>query len=606
MYCIAGACWFAHFIFALNRQARIAGPLGLALIGWLFIRVAVKTNYFRALAIALFGFLASGLLLNILAEFTGRFLTSPAFISLLLGFLLVGIEVNSRQSIPRLRDLLTFATLWTLTTSLWILALSVDVRAFITFLGYGYDNAAHFTLGRMILDHGHSFLLSNDSLAGPTFLQDAAQLGGTTFSLTATIMGIDNSNIQGVLATFSVMTLAIPALAISSVVAGTQSVIQKHKAISFLLVLVGSSVFIVTGYLSRIWLSGYLNSNIGTLCLVVLAVHVSIGPKTSLPLLVVGVCVMVHSYPLHIGFGFALLLPALSRWFGANLSLNSGYPSTQVFRLVFGAALLFATWIFPFRATRRSYGGAQFLAEGGIEPFPSKWFFVLCVLAVPILWIIAQGQDSRAGLLSLVLIVCVALISATYSIAKVEKIAYYPTKLLVACVLATFVSMSVSILQVRSDLMKLVAIVVFGLITLTYGVSQPRESVFTSPFMGDFPQSIKAARNATPVVVEGGRIYKLALQSEYAQKPILYLGRDQDSELNTRWINAISGFWTDESWTAWMQSRTALTANGGTQDTLVLADDGMIVVTDISEVASRVQSFENLDLCLIQDTAECG
>lgn len=593
---------FLHLVGVVNGFPYLSGPISLAVFCWLFIRIAAHRSYLCALTTLVFGCLAVGFCVQLLGELSGHVFDTPVWITVLLWLAVIAVQRSSRHCAIGQKCFVAVAVIWAFLSLAWVLSLGIDPRGVITFLGYGYDNAAHLTLGRMILEQGHSFLLSSDASAGPTFLQDAAQLGGTTFATLALLMGVQHSNLEGTLAIYAGLTVSIPLI---SVVAVSLGLFTHRRVGRTLLVLTATTALVSTGYLSRIWLSGYLNSNLGTLCLILLTVLISVRTGRQIVGLSVGTCLMIHAYPLFAGFGLALLLPQVGPYVWSTLRSRDRKIIWSQARSIVGVGVVFATLLIPLRATRRSYGGSQFLADGGIEPLPGNFFLLLGSAAFLIFILIVQRVKDRRPAVSILLVGCVCGATTTYSISKLDKIAYYPTKLLITGMLILAVFLILGIQKIEDKKARSAANCLLVLLTVGYAFFQPRETIFTGPFMGDLPHSLREARNATPVIVEGGAIYSLAIEATRAKKAILYLPKAQESELNTRWINTLSGQWTDETWTAWMQTRNALISNDF-KNAIASADDSLLLIaTDDVELGKNYSDVLNTDVCLLQNGTVC-
>ncbi len=592
-----------HLVAVINGYPYLSGPITLVLCSWIFLRLALRQSYLFALSALFFGFLASGFCLQLLGEVNRQVFNTTAATTLLLWSALALVERSTyNYSISR-KHVVVFGTASICLSLIWIFSLQVDPRGLITFLGYGYDNAAHLTLGRMILEEGHSFLLSSNASIGPTFLQDAAQMGGTTFATIALLMGVRNSNVEGVLAIYAGITVLIPLVAVAAVCLGLSVPNKAHRTF---LALVATAIPVLTGYLSRIWLSGYLNSNLGTLCLILLVVQISVQTRPNILFMAIGTCLMIHVYPLFAGFGVALFLPQVVLYVWSAVRTRNREFIWHRARYLMGVGTIFATLIVPLRATQRSYGGSQFLADGGIEPFPSHFFLMLGVLTAIILILISLRGKNHGPVASMLLIGCVCGVATAYSLSRVDKIAYYPTKLLIAGIIAVAVFVILQIPRIESQKTRSIAACLLFCLIIGYVFFQPREIIFAGPFMGDLPHSLREARHATPVIVEGGIVLDLAKESMTAGKAVLYLPKTQESELNTRWINALSGYWTDESWIAWMQTRSAISDNDIESAIRSGNVSLLMIATDDIDLGQRVAYASKSGVCFVLSDSVCS
>ena len=579
----------------------LAAPLFCLVLSTLLVNLARVRSWFEAVFFLFFGSITFAFLSQLLGELIGSWATSRFMMSIYLCIisLVIGRQTKAFQS----NRLLTLTNLGIATglSSSYIFILQLKPESLVNFLGFGYDNSGHFMQGRMILQNGGSLLLSGHSDIAPTFLQDASQMTGSMIASLSQLTGVQSSNTAGLLAVLVVITLAVPCLTLLSPILGF--ITQPHKFSETVIVIFASTSMIATGYLSRIWFSGYLGSNLGTLCAILIIVYIVTQKTSSIAVPLISMVLMVHTYPVFLLVGVLLVVPKSIRSMFPLTSLTSRInhliSRSQLTVLVAVTALL----LIPINATKRSYGGSQFLVDGGIEPFPAEFFFFLLILFV-LPTVAIHFLSHRRDFL---LLLCGCLIGiasvAIYSMEKVDRLTYYPIKVIIVFVMLLA---SIAISSLSSINLRPVRLFMFYLLACLAAVNvffQPQEKVFTTAYMGKASTVLLSAIKGESVVVNANAVHRVSLYSKAERKPVLFLSNLNESELNSRWINAISLQWNDATWSTWLNLRNQIDK----QDFSSLSDFlvNLIIVTDNEALYRTLSKYSSENVCILAELEKC-
>lgn len=550
-----------------------------------------------------YGLLAFALILQLLSEVIGGLpvmqSTVASCLVLLVGFSrLRNTRLLARPIAFRLKPLLIAAGF----SVIWVFFLTQPDEALLRLLGYGYDNAAHFMQGRILMLSGGSQYLSIDHSLGPSFLQTVSQAPSSLWVLLDLVAGGEHLGLSSNLSTFAATTASIPLLTL--VVVATCAGGIRSAIASGVFVLFGSLLFL-TGYLSRVWFSGYLGSNLGTLCLICLTCLIAATNGLNLSHAIYGLVITVHFYPVFLILALALVVPLFA---GALKSAHKVRWDSLVSKKLTITGLFVVTAItslvFPFIATRRGYGASHFLVDGGIEPFPSYLLISYVALAVVASVVFRKYSPTKWMFATPFAILTVAGGVAAYSYFHINKLSYYPIKVLIAaamiiCAWSMIVSARLSRESRSRSLSLLVALLVVGFSSMAN-----RGTIFTTGYMGTAPVAINWFVKGKVIVVDSRNILLLADVSKRFNKPILYLSSEFDSELNTRWINSLSRQWTDNTWSSWMAVRQAITLQSVADNSLSDYRTPIVVTSDDSTIDQLRLRYRG-SVCLLQDLVAC-
>lgn len=596
-----GLILFLHLIANSLAIPFLAVPLLCIILSILLGNLATLRSWFEAVFLLFFGAIAFAFLSQLLGELMGGWATSRFMMSIYLCIIsfLICKQTHAFQN----RKLLTLTSTGIATSlaSLCTVVLQLKPESLINFLGFGYDNSGHFMQGRMILQSGGSLLLSGHSDLAPSFLQDASQMTGSMIASLSDLTGVRPSNTSGLLAVLVIITLALPCLALLSPVLGF--ITKPHKFSETVVVSVASTVMITTGYLSRIWFSGYMGSNLGTVCAILIVVYLVTQKTEDITIPLIAMILMVHTYPVFLLVGVLLVVPksmgSLFPLRSLPSRMNHLAPRYQLIVLLAATALL----LLPISATKRSYGGSQFLVDGGIEPLPTQFFLFLLVLFVIPIGVI-HFRSRRKELLPLLhgCLLGITLV-AVYSIEKVNRLTYYPTKVIIVFVmlLASIVISSLSSINLYPARQFIFCILAYlAAVNLFF---QPQEKVFTTAYMGKANTVLQSAFKGESVVVNANAVKRVSMYAKSKRKPVLFLSNLNESELNTRWINTLSLQWNDATWSGWLNLREQIEKQNFSSLSDSLAN--MIIVTDNEVLYQALHSFSEKNVCILAKIEKC-
>lgn len=580
---------------------------GTSLLGIFFLFVVLRsqsTNWCRGLIEVVLGFILFGYLIQIAGEVAGSWVTNYWSITAILTGLLATALQRSPVPVATRRTVVNTAVLTCVGGALWIFLLSLRPSTLVNFLGYGYDNAAHIAQTKMILGHHGTTLLAGGMSSWPSFIQDSAQAGSSFMATMFTLMGNQTADSPSLLSVFALITLALPILSV--LIPVTAVAVLKERRFTTFVSCIALLVIFGTGYLSRIWFSGYLASNLATM-LTILLVTVIVSGQFDKPLLPMAIVLTIaHVYPIFIVIAGILVLPTLVT--AIDSVRRNGEPFATKFpplHLTVIAALI-ALLLLPARATGRSFGGSHFLTDGGIEYLPSRFLLVwgLPFVVLPSIFL-AMTIRRFAALFVCTSSLLLSLAVCAYSISEMHRITYYPTKFVIALVLSGIAAVVVEAAKLGKLRLNRYAVATMIIATLTFSLLTPSSRVFTSAYMGEAPRVLSAAKDFNVEVVPAEQIVQLATLSNETSKPILYSSWQHESELNSRWINTLSSSWNDNSWSTWITLRTAIESGDTEMASKILSGHEVILATDRSDLYAALSIMNPTKVCLFSTTEVC-
>ena len=599
-YCFAIIISALHLIATTIGNAQVAGCALMVIFCFFFITRVVTTAYFQALFETIFGAILYGYLVQLFGEIFGVWATSRPILSLTL-LTLMSIEVKKSEVGNLTRSsLIGFASLSTILSVCWLSLLSLRTETLINFLGFGYDNAAHLAQTQLIINNHGTTLIEGGIQSAPTFLQDVAQAGTSSLATFAEL----TSTKSDLLFAFTLMTIAIPALLIFAIILCCLE--NRQSFISTAMVTAATLLIFGTGYLSHIWFSGYFGSNLGTLLLAMIAIAIVRRTFKNPIVYVCTVIITAHVYPLFLTIGFLLLIVPFANWIHKfRQDRVNALPLLRMPTTILAVALSVAL-LLPIQATNRSYGGSTFLVDGGIEYLPFRFLLIWGGLFFLLTSIVIARLGHQYEQLSLVLVSTIgSTLVCLYSQSELGRIAYYPTKIVIAL---TILSISSALAgkrflnkAFRRTTMSAIALIAAS----TYIIFQPPQRLFTGAYMGEAKSTISSSMSVTPEVVEPTIVNMLSELSIRRKKPVLLISSKFESELNSRWINTISSQWNDISWSNWMSIRNLITDESWSATSDVVKNSNIIIGTDDKVLFSFLSDSIPKQICLIQTYTQC-
>jgi hypothetical protein len=601
---IAALLIIANVVGNLLRNASFAGAALIGIISLVFAVRGGTTTWFRGLLEVTVGVILFGYLVQIAGEVFGGWVTNTVTLSLLLALVVTVSVSRSRPNLATNRLLTVFGAIASLGCLAWLLLLRLSTSTVVNFLGYGYDNAAHLAQTKLIIGNGGTTLLSGGLDTSPSFIQNMAQAGSSTVASLVNLMGDSDADSYQVSVVFAFVTISIPILAVVAPLI-TLRFHRQNWFLNLALVLVVITTFL-SGYLSRVWFSGYFASNLGTLLLVMTAVAVSTPTPIGLTTPILSVLLAAHIYPLFLVLGAAVLAPRLFISGRELLCRRSQVRSKLSIRntlLIAGVLLLL---VLPTRATSRSYGGSQFLTDGGIEYLPvvfmTAWGTLFVLLPALLLTYLIKDVW---WIFAVTLLSTLAIGVGAYSLLEVDRITYYPTKIIVTIVLASIAMVVVKAESLSKRLDIRVASTLAFMAAISGLAFQPDSRIFTSAYMGEAPTVVGAAIRSEPEVVQAKEILELAEVSIQLDRPILYLSKIAESELNSRWLNTLSGQWNDPSWSTWLSLRDSIRLISWNEYSRILSETSLVLATDDYEMYDEVSRLNPGQICLLSISDGC-
>lgn len=601
---IAALLIVANMVGNLLQNASFAGAALIGIISLVFVVRGGTTTWFRGLLEVAVGVILFGYLVQIAGEVFGGWVTNTVTLSLLLALVVTVSVSRSRPNLATNRLLTVFGAIASLGCLAWLLLLRLSTSTVVNFLGYGYDNAAHLAQVRLIIGNRGTSLLSGGLETWPTFIQDSAQAGSSTVATLTRLMGNVGADIRHVLVVFCFVSISLPLLAVVAPLICFRRLRTKwflHIALAFVV----AAVF-TTGYLSRIWFSGYFASNLGTLLLILVALAVTAPNRLGMTGPLLTVFLAAHIYPLFLVLGGVLLAPSV--WVSVR-QMKRRRPEvrsriSKVMMVLVGG--LFLLLILPARATNRSFGGSHFFTDGGIEYLPVTFLAVWGTLFV-CLPVLALGRSSKEMSFAtpVLLSVLLAIGIGVYSLLEVKSITYYPTKLIIGIVLACIAVVVAKAGDSNRSRMMWINTCLTVTAALSYIMFQPEARVFGSAYMGEAPSAVLAAAQGDTEVVRATEILNLVAISTEQGKPILYMSKTSESELNSRWLNTLSGQWNDSSWSSWMSLRDSIRSVPWNEYSKRLAGSSLILATDDEEIFQELRKLNPSQVCLISAEGGC-
>jgi hypothetical protein len=469
---------------------------------------------------------------------------------------------------------------------------------------------------RSILEKGGSLFLGNDTTVGPLFLQDNAQLAGSVVATLVRLLGIESNSSAGLTAVFLLVTVSLPLLAVLGIWFGTAQ--SQLPVVGRLALTVSSTLLVVYSYLGRIWFSGYLASNIATLCLILIAIYVALDIEVKPLLLVSMVALSGHVYLLFLPIASLIAIPII---ISALRRRGNSFRILSVSKLslpLLSAIGLHVSVLLPVVATGRSFASSQFMVDGGIEPLPKVVLGLsLLIFSAPLV-VGCIRRRNMSTLAALFLLVSASVTLAAFSIERNGYVSYYPTKLIIACLACMVAMLASSFRRNPGSTVALVAPFLSLALVASYAGTWGRGEVFVTPYMGTVSTVVAEFPAPSPEAVDGRQVVQLVQLGNDLNRPILLMPSaefsvlsdrtvdsvmsNSSSELSTRWTNTLAGQWTDQTWSDWQAVQRALFEDLTVEDQVSVR--GLVVVTDSEDIAEYAEQL-GLAACVIDRLESC-
>ena len=313
-----------------------------------------------------------------------------------------------------------------------------------------------------------------------------------------------------------------------------------------------------------------------------------------------------HVYPLYLPIGCALLIIPFAQWMVDIRKQRVHFLERLNLSTTILAIFLGALFLLPVRATNRSFGGSQFLVDGGIEYLPFRFLLIWGGLFLIVMSIIVLRFEQRYKPLAIVLLSFVgSILVSVYSQSELGRISYYPTKIVI-----TFIILSISAVLSSNSLLSKVALgttmsAIAITAAVTYMIFQPPQKVFVHAFMGEAQTTLSSSFSANPDFVEPTIVNTLSELSFKFEKPVLLISSRYESELNSRWINTLSNQWNDFSWSNWMTIRNLIMDKNWSAVADATTNANIIIGTDDKLVFDFLSVSIPNQICLIQTYGSC-
>jgi len=578
-------------------EVAVSGAALACLIGLFIAALSGKYTLFHALGLTLFGWIGFSIVYRLIGSIIPRF-DNFLPVSLCLSLVLVSLALKHSKNTHGMRISIIGIVGGGLGALVWIILFRASRPSKISFLGYGYDNYGHFAQARMIfLNRGLTMLEPSSQF--PRLLSDAHQ--GTGAALSVLFSAVDPSGqIDSQLTIFLYVTILMPIIAVALVIAAV-SVVQRSALVTVMTALC-FSVYAIFGYPSHIWFSGYFASSFATLLLIAMGLDRAISPQLKIRWLILEIVLLFHVYPIFgVIAGLVLGVNILSV---ARVSLWSRNRLGAIINLK-SAVIAFAglvSLLLPVVAIRRSYGGSQLLADGGIETFPiaSAWYIglLICLVSISLFKKVSEGRRSLYIVFSGIGMSVLVII---YSIRGVGRIQYYPVKVVIGLwLLIVPIVLVVASMQNNPVRFKVAVNSIIGLAAIPIIFSLFSPKVFGGGFMGTVPGVVSAVSEHRTEIVDGNLITSLSKIGVRDNRPILYLSDVHESELNTRWVNTLSGHWTDSTWGDWMTIRSLIDQGSFLEAESIILKSNFLLVTDSTTLFSNLKNLQGIaQICLL-------
>jgi len=478
---------------------------------------------------------------------------------------LQGIRKHNRES--RVLNVKTVfissLTLGTVISAIYIGTMSLPVVSVLRWLGYGYDNYGHLAQARLIFSQAQTFLTQQNS-QNP-LLSNTAQAGGSLLSGIHAVIS-DDLRIEEWLHTHFFVSLGM----ILGIAAFFFRFPPRRRTVTTDLV-TGISLLavLIFGHLGRVWVNGFFASNLATLAFCLFVRNNVRRQSVSVGRGALQFALISSTWPL-LGMAYLLIvfwwvspnLRKVFRKFRLYSNLHLSFESTllsKIFRAVIVSIALLQVFL-TYQTIRRSYSISHFFVDGGIEP-ANSWAYLACGLLLVGMVLTLQAPDrsiEKIGLAMSFLIVTVFVF--TISIRQSGNVNYYATKTIVG-VTSAFVCFVVVLKHERfkkeitqwKKVVFSILVVLFSILQV-YQAPPLSEMTFTGPFQGRIFNSVKGAVGDEPGPMDA-ELVNAVMQGFCRTRPALYISRDYESELTTRWVNSVRGLWNSTSWATWIEIR---------------------------------------------------
>jgi hypothetical protein len=461
----------------------------------------------------------------------------------------------------------------------WTLINAIPFASRIAYLGLGYDNYGHLAHARMLFQEQR--LPWPTSIENyPSHLSSAAQ--GSPSALAFAFGLLDSSrSVLSQVTVFLFISACLPIVTIAIYFLAMRSLTKSLTATATACLLV--AVYLLTGYLSRVWVFGHFASTLAVVLMCCLFIDQLLDNSLRVTGLLVSIGLVFSVYALFGAVILCLLAPSLLKNAKSELSsLIQCRRGRTALSLSVGTLTLCVLAGFTFILIRRGYSIDHFLVGGGIEPLPVDLLSLsgLSLLLVSnSIWKKFKGgrllaQSSAIGLL----IICGAI---WYSKSETGMISYYPTKVVISvwiCLLLAGICVALTSSCSRSACSIFVIMGLFAPVILAN--SRQSESAFPGAFMGTLPRAITFPAEKDDGPVSGLLVMEIARTAEARDKVPILLSQIYDSELNTRWINVLTDSWNDRTWSNWITLREMLTTMKYSAANSFAKNNEMLIVLD--------------------------
>jgi hypothetical protein len=542
------------------------GPGALGALAFLLVGTTKALAKRFGLLESVVGLFSLWILIAILIGLWGQYFASakiPGWLAALLVFGLLTIKGGEAK--PTTLKTYRVNLLVGLLTFMSVLAIDqIAAQHIITFLGYGYDNSAHVASVRKVLLDRAFFTGQIQPERFVVFLGSTPQGPAGAVSLLADVSGVSGQNLSSLLRVFLTATLLIPIAAVCFCFTALQQ--QSKSILKPLLFTASIALVCAIGYPSHMWFSGFLSSNLATLVLLMGTAIFILGKDFSTKIFLIVLLVVVQS------FIYLLYVPPLALFL---LFLLYKYPrNNQKWKSIIRRLVVLPKILLLFmgsigliaiaaRGIFSQYGTNQFLAPGGIEPLPAATTFFIFGAALFLISNLKTDSNVLHSIsLASITLVTIACAGVSYSVWQTGLIMYYPTKLATSVFVIVLFLFSLQLNQTLKldSIAKTAALQIFAAsMVVTYIGLNP--TIFKTAYMGSGKGVMSALKGGRAEVVDGSIVLALTKVSKSQNRPILVLLPERDSELNTRWVNLLSGNWTDTTWISWTKIRTLVLEN---------------------------------------------
>jgi hypothetical protein len=484
------------------------------------------------------------------------FITLPIFNIVIIFFIVYVIYLKKEILISDFKYYALRTILFISFFLLFFLTITNEIHNVLTFVGLGYDNVQHFALFDYFLKNKLFYFLTSPNFEAlpASFFNPYPGLTAKTMSAISSIINPFHYSINLSISTyFTTMIILFISFLITS-----SEIIKKYtqqRIQGLVIYLIVFTIFFVSDF-SHIWISGYPTFYLG---LIILNIHFllisSNFKQNSIFYLFAPPIILLNIYSPFALIALSLSLHKFFKQFRhlINLSNDKINSFVNVFIILI---LLFLTWLSTL-PTIAGFGLKQFINPfGGIEKISYQTVLIISFITLLILlYNYPKWEFLHTIYIASLLAYCILLGANMYFNSEEG---YYTFKqsyhLLFLCLIVNVISFA----KLINKHPKLFTVIILS-ISLSTSLLRSNE-IFRTAYMGDTMSVLRVFLNSKErhnQNVIGMQIIKSKVIMDGLNSNLgIMLTTTRSTVLNSLWLNAVAGSWSDIAWSTFQNIGT--------------------------------------------------